>query len=474
MDRERQKLLIAFTITSVTFMELLDATILNTALPKIAQTMHVDVLDAKASITSYLVSLGILIPVSGWIADRFGMKRTILAAVMIFTLSSALCGMAKTLPMLLFFRILQGLGGALMTPVARLILVRMFHKDDLVRIAGLVAIPVVFGPLLGPLIGGYITTEYSWSWIFYVNVPIGIAAMTLMWFLLEDDTERDGRPFDLRGFALSGVGLTALTVALESMDNASVPREEIGLAFALGAIFILLTVLHCRKREGAVFDLSLFEDSPFRTGFVQTTIQLIGTAGIPFLLAVMLQSQFGMTPLECGMLLFAAPFGSILMKPMVTPLVRAVGYRTIMFLYPVAVAAGVASLVLIDDQTPRFEIAALLFLYGLTLSVQMNMLNSIPYIGIPGAKSSKATSLQSTNLQFSMSLGISAAALLLDSFLDWQGLQLGSKENMRETVRVFHTSFVVLAFITLTGAIAARGFRVETAGKEEMQAKTAL
>jgi EmrB/QacA subfamily drug resistance transporter len=453
MNVRHRNTAIALAVASVTFMELLDATILNTALPAMARSLSVTAIDLKAAITTYLVALSIFIPISGWIADRFGTKTTMLTAIGLFTASSAACAMAGSLEALVVFRALQGIGGALMTPVARLVIVRLFERTELVRVAGLVAMPAVMGPVLGPLIGGYLTTNYSWPWVFLVNVPVGAVAMAAIALLARNDRSPSPSPLDVRGFLALGLGLSLVTVTLESLDGRGLAPATVTLLIATGLLCLAYGVCRCLVVSNPVFDLSLFCIGTFRVGLLQTMIGLLGCGGIPLLVAVLLQGQYGYSPLHAGEVLFFAALGSLLVKPCISPLVRRFGYRAILTVYPLSMSAALGLLAFSSVPDSFWLMAGLMFLFGACQSVFMNMVNAIPYLDVAQDRSSKATSLQSTVQQLSLSLGITFAALLLDRNLSAAQLTLGDRAQSPGVLAAFQAVFAVLAVVSLANAL---------------------
>ncbi|MCX6163104.1 MAG: MFS transporter, partial [Ignavibacteriae bacterium] len=233
-----RKILLAFLVVSVTFMELLDTTIINTAIPPISKALNVDVLSLKAAVTVYLISLAIFIPISGWIAETFGTKRTIISAVLLFTVSSFLCGNSKTIEELIIFRIIQGVGAALMTPVSRLILIHIFRRDELLKVSSIVGIPIIFGPIVGPLLGGFITTNFEWYWIFYINVPIGIIVVILMSVFLKTLKQHEKVKFDFPGFVLFGLGLASVSFVFENEGNPVFKKHTLIILLITGLLIL--------------------------------------------------------------------------------------------------------------------------------------------------------------------------------------------------------------------------------------------
>jgi EmrB/QacA subfamily drug resistance transporter len=453
MNPRSRNTIVALVVASVTFMELLDATILTTALPTMANALGVTVIDLKAAITTYLVTLSIFIPISGWIADRLGSKVTLLTAIGLFTASSAACGMAKSLEALVVFRALQGMGGALMTPVARLVIVRLFDRTELVRVAGLVAMPIVLGPVVGPLVGGYLTTHYSWPWIFLVNVPVGLAAMAAIAVLVRNDRPSCCPRFDVRGFLAAGIGLAMLTYVLESLDNHCLSWQATAGLVVVGMVLLVYTVIHCRRTPDPVFDLSLFTVRTFRVGVLQALVGMVACGGVPFLIAILLQLQLGYSALESGAILFCSAVGSLAIKPWVVRLVKRFGTRTILTAYPLGFTAVLMLLCVPRDPVPTSLLVVLMFLYGCCQSVFMNMVNAIPFLDIRPERSSKATSLHGTIQQFSLSLGISFAALLLNGALDARHLALSAAADTNAILGCFHIAFLVMAAVSVGNSL---------------------
>ncbi len=446
------RMILAWIVTGVTFMELLDTSILNTAIPVLGKALGTNIFEVKAAVTAYLAALAVFIPASGWIADALGTKITMMSAVSLFTASSLACGFSSSVEQLVFFRVLQGIGGAMMTPVSRLILVRLFKGEELARAAGLVAIPIVFGPILGPLLGGYITTKFHWSWIFFINVPIGILALTLIGLKLKNEKAARMPPFDLKGFLLAGFGLAALTFALENADNPLFPGWLTVLLLLSGAALAWFTARHCMRAPGKVFDMTLFRLRTFRGGLLMLLIGVVAAGGLQLLLPVEFQLGFGMTPLQSGLLTFYVALGSVAVKPFIVPICGRLGYRKVLTLFPVAMAAAVFSFCLFSPEYPGWLIGTQLFFYGLCFSFLGNMINVIPYTEVDRERTGKAISLQSTIFQFSLSLGVSLSSLLLGVFLKFSGAELGGPSGAG-ALRSFRFCFAAMGVLCLLIAL---------------------
>ncbi len=453
---------VALAVTSVTLMELLDTTILNTALPAIAVSFNTDIINLRVAITAYLATLAIFIPVSGWVADRVGPKRTLLFATTLFTVSSMLCGLSTSLEPFVLFRILQGIGGAMMTPVSRIILVRLFRdrgEDNFQKVAGLVAIPLVFGPVLGPVLGGWLTTHLSWHWIFFVNLPIGIAAFCAISTLIQNEPNPQVGRFDLSGFLLAGIGLASASLFLEAVDDRSVPLVLTAGAGLIGCVLLVCAVRHSLGKSDAVFDLELFRIPSFRIGAVLTVLGTTVQVGMQALLPTMFQLGFGMDAFQSGLMTVAVAAGVVTMKPMIAPLFSRLGNHRVLSIYPLLMGLTMIGFRSFTPQTPHLLILLLLFLYGLWLSVHGNVINVIPYLEVPRERISRASSLQSTLFQLSLSLGITFGALLLQGLLAAKGLTLAAGTSPPEILAAFHNAFTICGILSCCIALIGLRYR---------------
>jgi EmrB/QacA subfamily drug resistance transporter len=443
---------VAMAVAIVTLMELLDTTILNTALPAMAASFRTDVLSLRLAITSYLVTLAIFIPISGWIADRYGPKRTIIAATLVFTGSSALCGLSWTLPQLVIGRILQGIGGAMMTPVARIVLVRMFRDRGeyaFQKVVGVIAVPLVVGPVLGPVLGGWLTTNLSWHWIFFVNLPIGLAAAVAIGVLLRNEASAERCPFDWPGFLGAGAALAVMTVCLELADDPHLPLRFTAGAGLAGLALLIRVVHRSRGRAGAIFDPSLYRIPSFRLGGMLTILATTVATGMMVLIPTLFQIGFGMNPFHAGLMTVGLPLGIVTMKPAIAGTFRLVGRRRVLVLYPLLMGASMISFRCLSPQVPVPAVFLLLFVYGLWYSVHGNVVSVVPYLDVPQDRISRATSMQSTLYQFSLGLGVSFGALLLHVLLLGYNLRLDGNASPDTVLRVFHDAFTVCGVLLI-------------------------
>src|SRR5216683_592744 len=319
--RPALRFLVPLIVACALFMENLDSTVIATALPQIAASLGEDPLRLNLAITAYLLSLAVFIPLSGWVADRYGARRVFRAAIVIFTVGSACCGLANSLPELVAARILhQGLGGAMMVPVGRLVMLRAVPKSELVRAMSYLTVPALVGPVLGPPLGGLIVTYSSWRWIFFINLPIGLLGIVLATLFIEDVRETAMWPLDVRGFLLAGLGLSGLMFGFETAGRGVLPGSLVAVLLAVGALALALYVLHARVIAAPIIDLRLLSIPTFAGAIIGGSIFRIGVGALPFLLPLMLQLGFGLSPFASGLLTFASAAGALTMKFTAAPI----------------------------------------------------------------------------------------------------------------------------------------------------------
>ena len=406
-------MLIPLIVACALFMENLDSTAIATALPVIAAAFGESPVRLSLAITSYLFSLAVFIPISGWVADRFGARRVFRLAIAVFVLGSIRCGFATSVWQLVLARTLQGLGGAMMVPVGRLVLLRATAKADLVRAMAWLTIPALIGPVLGPPLGGFITTYVSWRWIFWINVPIGVLGIVLVSLFIPDVREERPPPLDLRGFLLSSVGLLGLVAGFESIGRGLVPPGFTLLLLVAGALAGGLYVRHARRTPHAVIDLALLEVPTFRAAVVGGFLFRIGIGATPFLLPLMLQVGFGLSAFHSGLLTFAAAAGAMLMKITAPPILKRFGFRRVLLANALISSAFIAANGLFQPTTPHLLILAVLLAGGFFRSLQFTCINTLGYADIERARMSLATSFASMMQQLSLTVGVGTGALLL-------------------------------------------------------------
>ena len=408
-----RSILIPLVVACALFMENLDSTVLATALPAIAHSMGESPLRLNLGITSYLFSLAVFIPISGWMADRFGARSVFCTAIVIFVTGSVICGFSQSLSEFVAARIFQGLGGAMMVPVGRLVLLRTIPKSELVSAMAYVTIPALIGPVMGPPLGGFITTYFSWRWIFWINVPIGIIGLALAISFIGNIRETTVGALDLRGFALTAVGFTGLIFGFEFVGRGVIPIPEALGFMAVGAAAIGVYVIHARRTVAPLLDLTLLRLATFRAGVVGGFMFRAGIGAIPFLMPLMLQVGFGYNPLHSGLLTFAAAAGALLMKTTAAPILRRFGFRRVLIFNAAISAIFLASYALFRGTTPAFIIFGLLLIGGFFRSLEFTSLNTLSYADVGRERMSAATSFASMVQQLSASVGVGMGALIL-------------------------------------------------------------
>jgi EmrB/QacA subfamily drug resistance transporter len=406
-------MLIPLIVACALFMENLDSTAIATALPAIAAAFGEPPVRLSLAITSYLFALAVFIPISGWVADRFGARQVFRIAIAVFVLGSILCGFATSVWQLVLARTLQGLGGAMMVPVGRLVLLRATAKADLVRAMAWLTIPALIGPVLGPPLGGFITTYVSWRWVFWINVPIGVLGIVLVSLFIPNLREERPPPLDLRGFLLSSVGLLGLVAGFESIGRGLVPPVITLSLLAAGALAVGLYVHHARRTPHAVIDLALLEVPTFRAAVVGGFLFRAGIGAIPFLLPLMLQAGFGLTAFHSGLLTFAAAAGAMLMKITAPPILKRFGFRRVLLANALISSAFVAAIGLFQATTPHLLILSVLLAGGFFRSLQFTSINTLGYADIDRPGLSRATSFASMMQQLALTVGVATGALLL-------------------------------------------------------------
>ncbi len=396
------------------FMETMDSTVIATSLPAIAADLGEDPIALKLAITSYLLSLAVFIPVSGWMADRFGARTVFRMAIVVFTIGSAACGFSESLFDFVLFRILQGMGGAMMVPVGRLVILRSVPKAELISALAWLTIPALMGPVLGPPLGGFITTMFDWRWIFWINIPIGLLGFLLATRYIENFREENVPPLDIKGFFLSGIGLAGIAFGFTTIGQGLFPTEVVAGLIAVGITSCWLYVRHARKAPNPLLDLNLLKIDTFYASIVGGFLFRIGVGASPFLLPLFLQLGFGMTPLQSGMLTFATAVGAIAMKTTAAPILRRVGFKRVLVWNAVISAAFIAAASLFTAATPSAVIMAVLLVGGFFRSLEFTAVNSLAYADIDDTEMSKATSFASVGQQLSMSAGVAVGALVLE------------------------------------------------------------
>jgi EmrB/QacA subfamily drug resistance transporter len=407
--------LTAAIVASALFMQNLDGSAVTTALPSMARDLGVEPARLGAAITAYLVALTVFIPVSGWVADRFGAKRVFMAAICVFVLASVLCTRADSLLELVAARSLQGLGGAMMVPVARLLLLRQVRKDEMLSAMAWLTMPAMLGPVSGPPLGGLLTDAFGWHAVFLINLPIGAIGLALVAWKIPPGPARDPGPPDLPGLALVGTALALLMFGLETAGRDVVPPPLPQAALGLGLLTGIAAVRHCRRAARPALDFSLFRVRTFAQGALAGSLFRIGAGATPFLVPLLLQVGFGKSASEAGLVSFATALGAFAMKPLARPVLRRFGFRRALVGGALLSATGVAVLATLSPAWPLAAIFAVLALGGLFRSLQFSALNALAFADLPAARLSAGTSLFGTLQQLAPALGVVLATAALEA-----------------------------------------------------------
>jgi len=404
---------VPLVVASALFMEHLDSTVIATSLPAMAADLGLSPIRLNLAITTYLVTMAVFIPASGWFADRFGARRIFTLAIAVFLLGSILCGAAPSLSVLVLGRALQGLGGAMMTPVGRLALLRSVPKSDLISAMAWLTVPALIGPVLGPPLGGFITTFASWRWIFWINVPIGVLGIVAALAIMPRIREEEPGPFDTVGFVLSALGLAALVFALETAGRDLIAPPLQWSALGLGLALLAVYGLRVRHIARPLIDLDLLRLPAFRAGVLGGSIFRLGVGAMPFLLPLQLQIGFGRSPLQSGTTTFIAAVGAIAMKLTAGRILGRFGFRTTLAVNALIAGAMLALVAVVDAATPVLLLMGLLLVGGFFRSLEFTALNVVVFSEVEDERMSRATSFSSMMQQLSLSAGVALAATVL-------------------------------------------------------------
>jgi EmrB/QacA subfamily drug resistance transporter len=412
MKKER---LIPLIVATALFMENMDSTVIATSLPAIAADIGTSPLTLKLAITSYLLSLAVFIPASGWTADRFGARMVFSIAIAVFMVGSIGCAISTSVTDFVIARILQGIGGAMMTPVGRLVLLRSIDKSALVNAMAWVTVPALIGPVIGPPLGGFITTYFSWHWIFLINIPIGLVGIFMAMRYIDPIRSEDPERFDLYGLVLAGIGLAGIAFGLSVAGLNLLPWSIVAALVAIGTISMTLYVIHAKRTASPVLDFTLLRLPTLRASIYGGFLFRLGIGALPFLLPLLMQVGFGLSPFRSGLVTFASAVGAMGMKTLAARLIRTFGFRNIMTINAFVSSVFLAACALFTPATPLLLIMILLVVGGFFRSLQFTAINTVAYAEVEPAQMSRATTLVSVNQQLAISAGVAVGAFCVES-----------------------------------------------------------
>ena len=449
------KRLLPWLVAVAFFMESLDTTILNTAVPAISAALGVGPLSMKAVLASYTLSLAVFIPISGWMADRFGTRLVFASAIGIFTLGSFLCGISGNIHLLVACRILQGCGGAMMVPVGRLTLVRTFAKSELIRTMSFVSIPALVAPMLGPIAGGLIVGYLHWRVIFFLNIPIGLAGLVLVYLHLPDYREEHPHPLDAVGLILFGSGIGLLSYVLEIFGEHTLSSREMSSLLAMSLALLAGYGIHASSLKYPLLQLRLFRIRTFRAAAGGGFFTRLGIGGVPFLLPLLYQVGLGFTPIQSGLLVMPQALGAMSIKPLMPRILRSLGYRGVLVFNTIVIGILLMVFATIGLGTPVWAIVLQAFLYGAFTSLQYTSMNTLVYADITDADASSASSIASTAQQMSISFGVAAAGLTTAFFIP----SAASGALPLPMIHGIHKALIALGVLTIASTIVFRSLK---------------
>ncbi len=445
----REIRMIPFIVGCALFMQMLDSTVVATALPTMALDFGTTVVHMNVAITSYLLATAVFVPISGWAADRFGARAVFLAAIALFTLSSVACAASGTLGQLVAARVVQGAAGAMMVPVGRIILLRRIPKAELLKAMAFLTIPALLGPVIGPPVGGFLVTYASWHWIFLINIPVGALGIVMVRRWITRDAPDSRHRLDTAGFLLSGVAMAALMTCLEAAGHGSLGVwPTLGL-LVLGLVCGVLYIRHARHVTYPIIDLSLLRTQTFAVSVLGGNLCRFSVGASPFLLAILLQVGFGLSAFSAGMITFTSAAGAMLMKLVATPIVRRFGFRQVLVVNALIAAICIAACALFRADTPIWAMVAVLLVGGFFRSLQFTAVNALTYADLDSAQMSRASSFAATAQQLGISLGVACAAMTLNLSMTLRG---GAEADRIDVM----WGFAVIALIVAASALSFR------------------
>ena len=431
------------------FMQTLDATIVNTALPAMARSLGESPLQMQAVVVAYALTMAVVIPATGWVADRFGTRRVFFLAIVLFTAGSAACAAAPSLPALVAARVLQGLGGALLLPVGRLAVLRAFPRERFLEAMSFVTIPGLIGPLLGPTLGGWLVEAASWHWIFLINLPVGLAgALATLRFMPDARSTQPGR-FDGAGYALLVVAMLAISLALDGLGGLGLRHALVVLLLVLGLATLAAYWLHALRVPAPLFAPRLFGIQSFRVGLLGNLFARIGSGAMPYLIPLLMQLTMGYSPSQAGLLMLPVALAGMAVKRVTTPVIQRFGYRQVLLGNTALLGLMIASFALMTPGQPLALRVLQMALFGAVNSMQFTAMNTVTLKDLDAAGAAGGNSMLSMVQMLGMSLGVSVAAALLGTFTSWLGV---TPDGRAQALAAFRAALVVIGLLTIGSA----------------------
>ncbi len=444
MPPERSLRILLWLVATGFFMQTLDTTIVNTAIPAMARSLGERPLRMQSVVIAYALTMAMLIPASGWLADRYGLRRAFMTAIVLFIIGSALCAASRSLLQLTAARVVQGAGGAMLLPIGRLAVLRAYPRERLLQAMSVVAVPGLVGPLIGPTLGGWLVEIASWHWIFLINIPIGLAGCAATAVYMPEHRLPEVPRFDLGGYALLALGMVATSFALDGLSELGFPHATVLILLIFGLVSLVAYWLRAAQQPHPLFPPKIFETHTFSIGLLGNLFARLGSGSMPFLVPLLLQVSLGYTPFHAGMLMLPTSVAAMSSKQLVTPLITRVGYRRMLVVNTVLVGAGMASFALMSPTQPLWLMIIQLMFFGSVNSLQFTAMNTVTLKDLHGGEASSGNSLLSIVQMLSMSLGVAAAGGLLTTFVDANGRE--------HTLTAFRYTFICVGLMTAASA----------------------
>lgn len=453
--REQRSIrMIPYIVGCALFMQMLDSTVVATALPMIADSLGTDVIRTNTIITSYLLAVAVFVPISGWAADRFGARKVFITAIVLFTLSSLACAAAQTLNQLIAARIIQGTAGAMMVPVGRIILLRRVPKDQLLSAMAVLSLPALLGPIIGPPVGGFFATYMTWHWIFLINIPVGILGVLLVLRYIRADIPDSRPPLDWLGFILSAIALASLVVSFESIGHSELTPKQLAILFSTGAITALWYIWHAKQAAFPIIDLSLLRVRSFAISVFGGNLFRFSLGSVPFMLAILLQLGFGMSAFAAGMVTFTSAIGAIVIKPIAPRIIRRFGYRNVLMYNALLTGLFIALCGFFHADTPLWWMSLILAIGGVFRSLQFTAVNTLTYADLDSNAMSRASSFAAMAQQLGISLGVACAAITLNVSMAW-------RQGTNVTADDLFWGFIVIGGLTAISSLSFKRLPLE-------------